>query len=73
MQLTNCTCVVMIALLMVGYTTMVLAIVHAVIIGDLHLLWCTTNELELCMQGGFLFRYIRISDFSLPVWTLLLV
>ena len=40
------------------------ASVHVVIIGDLHWLWCTTNELELRMQGCFLFRYTRMSDFS---------
>ena len=51
----------------------IFASVHLVIIGDLHLLWCTTDELRLRMQGCFLFRYIRMSDFSLPVWTLHLV
>ncbi len=37
----------------------ILASVHVVIIGDWHVLWCTTDELELCMQGFFLLRYIR--------------
>ena len=46
------------------------ASVHVLMIGDLHLLWCATDELELRMQGCFLFRYIRMSDISLPVWTL---
>jgi len=46
------------------------ASVHVVIIGDLHYLWCTTDELELRMQGCFLIRHIGMSDFSLPVWTL---
>ena len=31
-------------------------------IGDL--LWCTTDELELRMQGCFLFRYIRMSELA---------
>ena len=56
--LINCTCMVMFALLMISFTMIILASFNVVIIGDLHLLWCTTDELELRMQGCFLFRYI---------------
>ena len=70
MVLIVCNFMVMFALLMiVVFAVIILASVHVVITSDLHVIWCTTHELELRMQGFFLVRYIRMSDFSLPVWT----
>ena len=36
----------------VMYAVIILATVHVVIMGDLHLLWYTIDELELC-KGSF--------------------
>ena len=50
------------------HAVIILATVHIVIMGDLHVLWYTIDELELC-KGSFCLK-VRMSDFSLHVWTL---
>ena len=49
MVLMDCTCMVMFALLVIvlcfGYVVIILASVRVVILGDLHVLWCTADEL----------------------------
>ena len=56
--LIGCTFMVMFALLVIMlcsmYVVVILASVRVVIIGDLHVLWCTTNEFELRMHSFFL-------------------
>lgn len=56
MVLIGCTFMVMFALLLIEvrltHAVIILASVRVVIIGDLHVLWYTTDELELC-KGSF--------------------
>ena len=49
------------------HAVIILATVHVVIMGDLHVLWYTIDELELC-KGSFCLK-VRMSDFSLHVRT----
>ena len=39
------------------HAVIILATVHVVIMGDLHVLWYTSDELELC-KGSFCFKVL---------------